>query len=84
MMETVNDAFNRAYEKMLTLRNVRDICEACWGYGVISYANTGTWKSWLHPGSGMITGQGFTKDVCYKCWGSGDEKRPWPSWDKEK
>ncbi len=71
------------FQRFLDYRNITTPCAKCDGSGVVSYANTGTWRSWLHPGSGMLTGQGFTMDVCYNCWGSGDEKRPWPSWDKE-
>jgi hypothetical protein len=75
-----------SYDAMLEARNIlneKDICEACCGYGIYNYVNTGTWYSFLHPRSGRIVGQGFTKDVCYACWGSGNKNKPWPSWNKE-
>jgi hypothetical protein len=55
---------------MLEWRGVEDPCEMCGGSGVVSYANTSTWRH----GFG---GQAITNGVCDSCWGSGDKHHPW-------
>jgi hypothetical protein len=49
---------------------VKDLCQACEGLGVKTYATTATWR-------GGIGGAAITVDVCDSCWGSGASSKPW-------
>lgn len=46
-------------------RNIETVCKCCNGTGVITYANTSTWR-------GGIGGSAMTTDICNRCWGTGD------------
>lgn len=71
---TGQERHDAVMDALRDLRNLHDVelCGACGGWGVATYANTSTWRK-------GVGGNMLTSDVCDTCWGSGNAERPWPS-----